>query len=168
MKLDLKEIINLPGKEIPFKYELDISDYEYNSVHPFMLPVKVSGAVKNVAGVLELRAVAEADMTLICDRCAKEFKCTKAHEVFAVLAEEIAGEDDESIVLLVEGCVDLDDIVFTELVLDIDMKILCSEDCKGLCVKCGANLNYGECGCEKEIIDPRFAVLQQYMDKLEK
>ena len=51
-----------------------------------------------------------------------------------------------------------------EFILDMDMKFLCREDCKGLCSTCGKNLNLGPCGCRKEI-DPRFAVLEQLLDK---
>ena len=46
----------------------------------------------------------------------------------------------------------------------METKFLCSEDCKGLCPRCGKNLNLGPCGCRKEP-DPRFAVLEQLLDK---
>ena len=44
------------------------------------------------------------------------------------------------------------------------MAVLCREDCKGLCPKCGANLNRGECGCSRREIDPRLAVLQRILE----
>ena len=59
---------------------------------------------------------------------------------------------------------DLDDILTTAVVLNMDSKLLCSEDCKGLCPKCGADLNLGPCGCKPEM-DPRLAVLQQFLNK---
>ena len=52
----------------------------------------------------------------------------------------------------------------TTFVLNMDSKLLCSEDCKGLCSRCGANLNLGPCDCKPEP-DPRFAALQQLLDK---
>ena len=55
-------------------------------------------------------------------------------------------------------------ILSTLFILDMDSKFLCREDCKGLCPKCGKNLNLGPCGCGKET-DPRFAVLEQLLDK---
>ena len=51
------------------------------------------------------------------------------------------------------------DIVTTAFVLNMDSKLLCKPDCKGLCCRCGANLNDGPCGCEPEL-DPRFAALK--------
>ena len=58
----------------------------------------------------------------------------------------------------------LDEILETSLILDMETKFRCREDCKGLCDTCGANLNLGPCGCRKPR-DPRFAVLEQLLDK---
>ena len=58
---------------------------------------------------------------------------------------------------------DLDETLSTLYVLDMETKFLCSEDCKGLCARCGADLNLGPCACGKEV-DPRLAVLQQLLD----
>ena len=66
--------------------------------------------------------------------------------------------------LLEDGCLDLDELFTTALVLSMDSKHVCSEDCKGLCPTCGTDLNQGPCGCRKEI-DPRLAALAQLLDK---
>ena len=65
---------------------------------------------------------------------------------------------------LVEDRADLDDILTTAFVLNMDQKLLCREDCKGLCFRCGKNLNEGPCDCKSEP-DSRFAVLQQLLDR---
>ena len=72
--------------------------------------------------------------------------------------------EDPWVFELQNDCADLDDIVTTTFVLNMDSKLLCSEDCKGLCSRCGANLNLGPCNCKPEP-DPRFAALQQLLDK---
>ena len=59
--------------------------------------------------------------------------------------------------------VELDDIIVPELILSMPMKELCSEDCRGLCPRCGKDLNDGECGCAEEI-DPRLAKLAEILD----
>ena len=71
----------------------------------------------------------------------------------------------DRILLLDNGTVDLDEVFTTALVLAMDSKHVCSEDCKGLCATCGADLNEGPCGCKPEI-DPRFAALAQLLDCL--
>ena len=81
-----------------------------------------------------------------------------------VLAEEKEDEENEDIVLLEEGTVDAEDLARTAFILGMDTKTLCSEDCKGLCPRCGADLNLGPCSCKKEV-DPRLAVLAKLLNK---
>ena len=79
------------------------------------------------------------------------------------IVEENTGDDPDLYIL--EGDeIDLDEILSTCFVLDMETKFLCDEDCKGLCSSCGQNLNLGPCKCRKPI-DPRFAVLEQLLDK---
>ena len=65
---------------------------------------------------------------------------------------------------IADGVLDLEDTVRTDVLLELPGKVLCSEDCKGLCCQCGKNLNEGSCTCEKKQIDPRLAVLSQLLD----
>ena len=61
--------------------------------------------------------------------------------------------------------IDIDDIVANNFLMNVEGKYLCSEDCKGLCQHCGADLNEGDCGCSQENIDPRWATLIDIMEK---
>ena len=58
----------------------------------------------------------------------------------------------------------LDELVEEELILNLPSKNLCRKDCRGLCPKCGKNLNEGLCGCRSDTIDPRLEVLRQLMN----
>ena len=58
---------------------------------------------------------------------------------------------------------DLDPLITEDIFLDLPSKLLCSEDCKGLCPVCGKNRNEGDCGCEKQTVDPRLEILKQLM-----
>ena len=73
-------------------------------------------------------------------------------------------EENDDIILLEDGCVDLGDLAKTMFILEMDTKTLCSEDCKGICPGCGVDLNQGSCTCKKEV-DPRLAVLAKLLDK---
>ena len=102
-------------------------------------------------------------MLCICDRCGSEFPSTKVTELDATIVEEDTGVNPELFVM--EGDeIDLDEILSTLFILDMETKFLCSPDCKGLCPSCGKNLNLGPCTCRKSL-DPRFAVLEQLLDK---
>ena len=162
MLLDLREIIEVPGKSVPFTCELDAEGLEFESVKEYKSNPVAEGRVFNAAGILTLEGTLTADMTCVCDRCGKEFDRRKSMELRAFISE---GESDDPEGFSLDGDkLDLDDTVSTLFVLDMDIKCLCSEDCKGLCSRCGADLNLGPCGCRKEL-DPRFAVLEQLLDK---
>ena len=100
-----------------------------------------------------------------CARCAREFERDVAFPLEAVLVTKLESEqsEDDWVFVLENGCADLDDIVNTTFVLGMDTKLLCKPDCKGLCCRCGANLNDGPCSCKPEA-DPRFAVLQRLLN----
>ena len=163
MRLDLREIIFVPGASVPFDCELETERLDFPSVKAYRTKPRAQGRVYNEAGVLHLEGELTAEMTCYCDRCGAEFDSTKETQLDAVIVEEENEEFPEYFVL--EGNeIDLDEILSTCLILDMETKFLCSEDCKGLCSRCGKNLNLGPCGCRKEP-DPRFAVLEQLLDK---
>jgi uncharacterized protein len=168
MRLNLKDIIHKNGGVIPFTYELDCSDLSFNGAHPAAEPLRVSGEVRNSADVLTLTAELTTNLHLVCDRCAKPFQRVKVTSVSYLLADHLENpdEDEEDIILLEDGQLDLDEVLTEAFILDMDTKNLCSEDCKGLCAGCGVDLNQEPCRCKREI-DPRFAVLSKLLEPKE-
>ena len=164
MLLNVKPILHTPGKRLDFQFELDLSDMEFSGRYPISRPVAVSGEVRNTAGILELTLNARSTLDAVCDRCGKAFAQEKDVPFACMLAEELQNEDNDEIVLLEDGMVDVGDLARTAFILDMDTKTLCSEDCKGLCPRCGADLNLGPCSCKKET-DPRMAVLAKLLEK---
>jgi len=164
MRLNLHDIIDDPGQELFFDYEPDISDMSFDSISGFSRSPRAVGSVCNTAGVLQLRADVTAAADCICARCLKEFVLEISLPVSAVLAEEIFDEDNTDIYLLDGEYIDLDEVVITTLVLGMEQRYLCSEDCRGICPKCGKNLNEGPCSCGADS-DPRLAVLGQLLEK---
>lgn len=164
MLLGLSKIIDCPGASVPFAINLDLSDLSFGSCCPAKEPVRAEGTVRNTAGVLLMNGEVTAQLQGVCDRCASEFSREVRYPFEAVLVTELYDEENEDQwVFQLEGdCADLDDIVRTVFVLNMDSKLLCSDDCKGLCCRCGTNLNHGPCQCEKEL-DPRFAALRQLL-----
>ena len=166
MLLGLSKIIDSPGVSTPFSASVDLSDLLFGTCYPVSEPVLVSGTVRNTADVLMMKGTITTRLHGVCDRCAAEFTQDVEIPVDVVLVEEFANEDseDEWVFPLEADGADLDDIVRTVFVLNMDSKLLCKPDCKGLCCRCGKNLNDGPCGCQKEL-DPRFAALRQLLDK---
>ena len=162
MLLDLREIIEVPGKEVSFECELPPEGLEFDSIVSYKSAPKATGRVFNEAGILTLEGTLRADMTCVCDRCGTEFDSVKVQKLNAFISD---GESDDPDAFVLDGDgLDLTETLSTLYILDMETKFLCDPDCKGLCSSCGANLNLGPCGCRKEI-DPRLAVLEQLLDK---
>ena len=166
MKLGLSKIIETPGASVPFSTSVDLSDLCYGVSYPVSEPVVAEGTVRNTAGVLMMTGSVRTTIHGICDRCVAEFDRDIDFPIDVVLVTEFANEEneDEWVFPLEGDSADLDDIVRTVFVLNLDSKLLCKEDCKGLCYRCGTNLNEGPCNCQKEL-DPRFAALKQLLEK---
>ena len=166
MLLGLAKIIETPGATVPFSTSVDLSDLCYGVSYPVTEPVRAEGQVRNTAGVLVMTGSIETTIHGTCDRCASDFDRDIHFPIDVVLVTELSNEEneDEWVFPLEGDSADLDDIVRTVFVLNLDSKLLCKEDCKGLCHRCGKNLNDGPCNCQKEL-DPRFAALKQLLEK---
>lgn len=164
MKLDLKDVILVPGAVLPFEFQLDLSDLEFYGERPIARPVAVKGQVRNMAGALVLTATAHTTLSLVCDRCAKRFEREKTVEYETLLADEPEEEDEGDLIPLDGDELDVGKLMTDTFILEMDTKNLCSEDCKGLCPGCGVDLNVEPCRCEKEV-DPRLAGLAKFFEK---
>ena len=166
MLLDLREIINSPGASVSFSESVDLSDLQFGTCYPVTEPVLASGTVRNTADVLMMKGAITTCIHGVCDRCAAEYTQDVEIPIDVVLVDELSNEEneDEWVFPLEADAADLEDIVRTVFVLNMGSKLLCKPECKGLCCKCGKNLNDGPCDCQKEL-DPRFAALRQLLDK---
>ena len=163
MLFDVRPILHTPGKQLEFRFEMDLSDVEFGGQRPISRPVAVEGRVRNSADLIELSMTIRTTLDAVCDRCGKEFLQDRELVYSCLLAEELQNEDNDEIVLLEDGKADVEDLARTALILGMDTKTLCSEDCKGLCPRCGADLNLGPCSCKKEP-DPRLAALASLLE----
>ena len=166
MLLGLSKIIDCPGASLPFSTSLDLSDLRFGTCCPVSEPVNADGVIRNTAGVLMMKGVIQTRIYGVCDRCASDFERDIEIPIDVILVTELADEDneDEWVFPLEGDSANLEDIVRTVFVLNLDSKLLCEPDCKGLCCRCGTNLNEGPCSCQKEL-DPRFAALKQLLEK---
>ena len=166
MLLGLSKLIDSPGASVSFSTSVDLRDLCYGVCYPVSEAVLAEGTVRNTAGVLVMTGDITTRIHGICDRCATPFDRDIHFPLDVVLVTEMANEEneDEWVFPLEGDSADLDDIVRTVFVLNLDSKLLCKEDCKGLCHRCGKNLNDGPCSCQKEL-DPRFAALKQLLEK---
>ena len=172
MKLDLRPLL-AGDRLLTFNYELplDIDPEDavsYLSGVGFPSPMKVCGEITNTAGYMRMTVTASVNYQTECARCldnvSGEFtvsleKTVAPRNILSDLDEDKL--DDYAIIE--DGFLDIDELVLLQLEMEFPMRFLCKEDCKGLCPKCGKNLNEGECGCETKEFDPRMEPLRQLL-----
>lgn len=164
MLLKLKDAFIREGYERRFAYPLDLSGIEMGAgEYPFQEPVNVSGALTNRAGVVGLSVKANFAYFTRCDRCCASLKEQMAVSFDNVLVKSVSGEGSDDFIVVQDEELDLDELVTTNILLDLPMKHLCSENCRGLCPICGKNLNDGPCGC-KTHTDSGFSSLKNLIE----
>ena len=99
-----------------------------------------------------------------CDRCGVFAQHNHTVIVDKLLATAIERQESDTIITVPDMKLDVDEFVYSEVILDLPSKHLCNDDCKGICFKCGKNLNEGECGCSTKEVDPRLAKLMELLD----
>lgn len=162
MIIDLRQLFEVVDERVPIEYDLDLHKYELFNDKPFITPVAIRGLLENVAGIVTLDYSVKFTMKLACDRCLKEFEREFSERFEYVLVNQLES-NDENFILVEDMLLNLDELVVSDVVLSMPSKILCSEDCKGLCPKCGKDLNQGDCGCTEPKGDSRFDVLKQLL-----
>ena len=120
MLFDVKPILYTPGKQLDFQFTLDLSDVEFSGRFPASHPIEVEGCVRNTADVLELELPARPTLDAVCDRGGKAFLQDKTVPFRCLLAEELQNEDNDEIVLLEDGEVDVGDLARTACILGMD------------------------------------------------
>jgi uncharacterized protein len=161
--MNLRELLLEPGSRVPFRCELSTDRLDFPAVLAYTAAPVGEGTIVNTAGALTLCGTLSAAMHCMCDRCASEFDREVSIPLEVPLATELQDEENPDYFLLDGDELDLEELLETVFILNMDIQILCREDCKGLCARCGKNLNEGPCSCRKES-DPRLAVLEQLLD----
>ena len=134
----------------------------------------VKGILTDNAGYMRLSIEAELPYESECARClapvkgvfSLDFERTVVPE--GVLSDEQIEDNVDEYIILNGNELDIDEQLREELYLSFPQKLLCDENCEGLCPKCGKPKREGPCGCSEKEIDPRLAVLKNFFDDSEK
>ena len=172
MRLDLTDVCSCENKEITKEVAIDIPSFD-SKLGTFSFIEKKP---------FDLRFVNEENKRLLifgetsvmiaipCDRCLEDVP-TELHLVFdkeipLETTEETENEEEmDDADYMIGFNLDVDKLVYDEILVNWPMKVLCKEDCKGICKHCGANLNRRTCDCAKTELDPRMAAIQDIFNK---
>ena len=165
MLVNLTDIFTSENKtetyEIPYEHEsISIQNMQIQIAKktPLSLIVKNNGIGKAV-----LQGNMSLELILLCDRCLKEvnksFDLSFSYEV--VSPEYTTGNETEELDFIQGYHLNTDDLIYSEMLLNWPMKILCRKDCKGICRICGKDLNTGACGCDTFVPSPGLAGIKE-------
>lgn len=165
MLINLGPILRGETDKLNFDYKTR-SPEDFDDIH-FTDEIAVKGTIVNMAGYISLTLHASVPFSTHCARCWKEISSVFSLEFKKGIAAEntLQNEDTDDYLIMKSDHVDIDTPLTEAILLNFPMTFLCKEDCKGLCTKCGKDLNEGECGCEKKEIDPRLEILKKLLDK---
>ena len=163
MVLDLKPVFLGDNERLVFDFQLDFSGVNISGIYPIQSPIRVKGEVAGKAGIITLSATVEYVYQAPCDRCSQPVSVFRQVPVTTTLVRELFGEDDDRFLVCEEMRLDANILFTEEVLLSLPMKFLCKEDCKGICLNCGKNLNEEHCGCSRNEPDPRLDKLKELL-----
>jgi uncharacterized protein len=168
-------------KEKEFAHEFEenpqifpiIAEMIKNRECEFLKPLNIRLKAFRIRELFEVRGSFRTRMRLPCSRCLKDFDTPLASDFELTYTKEVPGLmdvfEDEDIELRVEEIgmiyfkgeeINLQQGIQEQVVMAFPLQLLCDKNCKGLCPKCGSNLNRGDCGCKREPVSNKFAALK--------
>ena len=150
MIVNLKALLDGKVNTLAFEETQDMSDFEMYGVRPFRSGLTIRGTIEKRTGLITLQLSLSAELDTLCASCGKPISRPFAVEAEYLLARTMY-EDNDEILLYADDKLELDEVVTDLTALNMDMRPLCSPDCKGVCFGCGANLNDGPCTCESHV-----------------
>ena len=165
MTIDILDVLSRENKELTEKVQLGftsftskLGDFPITKAAPIELQIKNRENKR-----LIIRGDVDLDASIPCSRCLEEVPTNIHFSIDKELKIEngaIVDEEVEETDYLIGLNLDIDRLIYGEILVNWPMKVLCREDCKGICKVCGADLNEGECDCDRTELDPRMSVIR--------
>jgi uncharacterized protein len=156
--IDVRDLLASPGssREVHLSQGIPGLSTELAEIPP-QTPVHIDVLLESVVEGILVSGPLSGTVTYRCARCLKSFTEVLSLEVTELFARDAVDDDDEY--PLVDGTIDLEQMVRDAVLLSMPFSPLCRRDCLGLCERCGGDRNLGECECPPRV-DPRWAELE--------
>jgi len=168
IQIDVSRLKNSPGEELRLsgEYQLETVQGDGSRIY-FNSPVRLDAVLVNDHGALRLSGSVEGKAGVACGRCLEIFDLPVTAELDEIYHNESQQEiqPGEEWIPFRGDRLDITPEVVKSIFSSMPMKLLCREDCRGLCPKCGANLNQESCDCRQDEPDPRLEVLKKLLEK---
>ncbi len=167
LKVSVVEILGRPGTNRHISITKPLEGVRVDLAQLDPAPIAAELTIESVVeGVLVTGPVA-GDVRCRCARCLTEFETPMNVEVCELFAAPGHLHDEPDVYRISGDEIDLEPMLRDELILALPLNPLCREDCKGMCARCGRDLNDGACDCTEDTSDPRWAALDELRAKLE-
>lgn len=166
MLISLSEIMNLKDGIRKINVPIELESFSVRgSAYKFQKKSLAELTIKNLRErKISLQVKAEIVLLIPCDRCLEEVSVPIIIDFFKEFdfkqSDSQRTEDLDETSYIIGYDLDVDKLVYEEILIGFPMKVLCMEDCKGICKMCGTNLNHKECGCDRTEFDPRMSVIR--------
>ena len=170
MKIDVSDILKSINKETKEEvtYDFDsfqsrLGDFPIRSKSPVILRIANQENKK-----LLIQGTVDLVVDIPCGRCLENVPTSIHFDIDKELIIQdgsVVDEDMEEIDYLIGFELDVDKLVYAEILVNWPMRVLCKDDCKGICKVCGMNLNKGACSCQRTELDPRMAAIQDIFNR---
>ncbi len=166
MLISLSEIMNTKEEVVRIKAPIELTEFDYRGMsYEFSKKESVDLIITNLGNrTVMIEGSTKISLVLFCSRCLKEIiypmEISFQKEIDFNLSEEERAKDLDETNYIIGYNLDVDTLIYDEILIGFPMKLLCSEDCKGLCLSCGTNLNEKTCDCDNYNYDPRMSVIR--------
>ena len=164
MKIDCRQLFEIVGESVLVNAELDLSELRLGIAAPYTEPVRLNGRIVNRAGIVTLSYTASAQFHALCDRCLAPVDTPVVYQFEHILVKQLSDDGNDELIAVPDLFLDLDELATSDIALELPGKVLCREDCKGLCPVCGCDRNVRDCGCSQKRIDPRLEALSKLLE----
>ena len=176
MKLDLRALLAGECRTVPVQFELAMETDSHDHFSGltdirFDSPVSVVGTITNTAGYIRMLLNLSVRYTATCARCLEDVPGSFSFDVERTvipsrMKDDFTEDRIDELVIVEDGFLDVDELLLEVLELSLPFRFLCREDCRGLCDRCGKNLNHGNCGCVRKEVDPRLEPLRKLLEEM--
>ncbi|MBR4025944.1 MAG: DUF177 domain-containing protein [Lachnospiraceae bacterium] len=170
MIIDISNIVKSINKEITKEIVIDMTLFESRlGIFPILKKYPVELQIANRENkLLLISGNVKIEVGIPCGRCLEEVPtqiCFDINKELRIDTGSLVDEEMEETDYLIGFELDVDKLVYAEILVNWPMKVLCKDDCEGICKVCGTNLNKGACNCQRTELDPRMAAIQDIFNK---
>ena len=170
MIIDISKVVKSINKEVSEEVSIELTSFESRlGDFPILQKSPVVLTITNQENkTLFIRGAVNITLSIPCGRCLEEVPtqiCFDIDKKLDITEGALIDDEMEENDYLIGFELDVDKLVYAEILVNWPMRVLCKEDCEGICNVCGANLNKGDCGCQRTELDPRMAAIQDIFSK---